>query len=122
MPARPQRMTFQRLKGFDLQARSRALNGLPAKMVTRPGRWGNLFQIKAVAAQFGLDRAAARAKAVALHRDWMTGRPVAAGSDPGVPPPAIHELILKLGGHNLCCWCKPGEPCHADLLIELANP
>lgn len=21
----------------------------------------------------------------------------------------------------LCCWCKPGQPCHADVLLRLAN-
>ena len=30
MAIRPQRMTFQRVKGFDLQARSLALNGIGA--------------------------------------------------------------------------------------------
>ncbi len=25
-------------------------------------------------------------------------------------------------GHDLACWCKPGAPCHADILLELANP
>lgn len=23
---------------------------------------------------------------------------------------------------DLACWCKIGEPCHADVLLELANP
>jgi hypothetical protein len=30
--------------------------------------------------------------------------------------------ITELRGKNLACWCKPGEPCHADVLLELANP
>lgn len=29
--------------------------------------------------------------------------------------------IESLRGKNLACWCKPGEPCHADVLLELAN-
>jgi len=29
--------------------------------------------------------------------------------------------ILELRGKNLACWCKLGEPCHADVLLELAN-
>lgn len=29
--------------------------------------------------------------------------------------------ITPLRGKNLACWCKPGEPCHADVLLELAN-
>lgn len=26
-----------------------------------------------------------------------------------------------LRGKNLACWCKPGSPCHADVLLELSN-
>jgi hypothetical protein len=29
--------------------------------------------------------------------------------------------LSELRGKNLACWCKPGEPCHADVLLELAN-
>lgn len=29
----------------------------------------------------------------------------------------LHELR----GKNLACWCKIGEPCHADELLKLAN-
>lgn len=28
----------------------------------------------------------------------------------------------ELRGKNLGCWCKPGEPCHADVWLKLANP
>jgi len=118
---RPRRITYQRVRGFNLQAVSAELNGLPAKMVTRPGKWGNPFEIKDVAARFHLEPRAAQAKAVALHRQWMEGT-LDAGLDPGKPPPPVPELIAELGGHNLACWCKQGEPCHADLLIEVANP
>jgi Domain of unknown function (DUF4326) len=121
MASPPQRITFHRVKGFDLQAGSRALNGLPAIMVTRPGKWGNPFEIKDVAARFNLDSAAAQAKAVALHRDWMEGR-LDPALDPGKAPPDRAEIVAALGGHNLACWCKPGTSCHADFLIELANP
>ena len=24
----------------------------------------------------------------------------------------------ELRGHNRACWCKAGQPCHADVLIE----
>ena len=27
----------------------------------------------------------------------------------------------ELAGKNLACWCKPGEPCHGDVLLEIAN-
>jgi hypothetical protein len=29
--------------------------------------------------------------------------------------------LSPLRGKNLACWCKPGSPCHADVLLELAN-
>ena len=27
----------------------------------------------------------------------------------------------ELRGKNLACWCPLGSPCHADVLLELAN-
>lgn len=29
--------------------------------------------------------------------------------------------LEKLRGKNLACWCKPNDPCHADVLLEIAN-
>lgn len=26
-----------------------------------------------------------------------------------------------LRNKNLACWCRPGTPCHADVLLEVAN-
>lgn len=31
------------------------------------------------------------------------------------------DALLALRGHDLCCTCKLTEPCHADVLLELAN-
>lgn len=31
------------------------------------------------------------------------------------------NMLENLRGKNLACWCKPGDPCHADVLLELAN-
>ena len=28
----------------------------------------------------------------------------------------------ELAGRNLACWCPLDQPCHADVLLELANP
>ncbi len=28
---------------------------------------------------------------------------------------------LALRGKNLACWCRLGKPCHADVLLEIAN-
>lgn len=34
---------------------------------------------------------------------------------------AIKDVVHQLRGKNLACWCKPGDPCHADVLLEQAN-
>ena len=31
------------------------------------------------------------------------------------------DELSELRGMNLACWCKIGSPCHADVLLELAN-
>jgi hypothetical protein len=33
----------------------------------------------------------------------------------------IRKRVAELRGKNLACWCKPGAPCHADTLLEMAN-
>jgi hypothetical protein len=32
------------------------------------------------------------------------------------------EEIRELAGKDLACWCPLDQPCHADVLLELANP
>lgn len=29
--------------------------------------------------------------------------------------------LSELRGHDLACWCPLDQPCHADVLLELAN-
>jgi hypothetical protein len=116
---KPQRMQLSRKAGYNLQAASRALNGLPAKRITRPGKWGNPFTIEDTAKRYGLDPDAAQAKAVELCGQWLKGT-----LDPSLfpaEPPSRAEIRAELAGHNLACWCRPGSPCHADVLISLAN-
>lgn len=31
------------------------------------------------------------------------------------------QRLPELRGKNLSCWCKEGDCCHADVLLELAN-
>lgn len=116
---RPRRLQLSRQRGFSLQEASRALNGLPARLVTRPGKWGNPFSITDIASRFDLDADAAQARAVALCAAWLDGT-LAAGFAPG-PAPSRATIRAELGGYNLACWCKAGTPCHADLLIDIAN-
>jgi hypothetical protein len=30
--------------------------------------------------------------------------------------------VSELRGKNLACWCRLEDECHADVLLELANP
>lgn len=42
----------------------------------------------------------------------------------GQPDPAQEttpDARRELAGRDLACWCHPGDPCHADVLLELAN-
>ena len=116
---KPRRMQLSRKKGFDLQAESKKLNGLPARRVTRPGKWGNPFVIADIAKKYKLDRDAAQAKAVELCSQWLRGTLDKKLSP--YAPPSRDDMRAELAGHNLACWCKPGTPCHTEVLIELAN-
>ena len=102
--AKSLRLTLSRKKGFNLQAASRAANGLAAITVARPSRWGNPFVI-------GQD--GTPGDCVARYRTWL-GRPE--------QEQLRLEARLTLAGRNLACWCVRGTPCHGDALLELANP
>lgn len=41
----------------------------------------------------------------------------------GVPGASYVTIgrIRSLRGKNLACWCPLDQPCHADVLLELAN-
>lgn len=34
----------------------------------------------------------------------------------------IRKRLPELHGKNLACWCALDQPCHADVLLRLANP
>ena len=34
---------------------------------------------------------------------------------------ALLARLPELRGHDLACWCPLDGPCHADVLLELAN-
>ena len=34
---------------------------------------------------------------------------------------SVDDVRRELRGKNLACWCKPGSPCHADILLRVAN-
>ncbi|OHV85914.1 DUF4326 domain-containing protein [Ensifer sp. LCM 4579] len=99
---KPVRLQLSRRKGFDLQARSLATNGLPAVNVARPGKWGN-------------------PNLVTTHGHEGAVRAFARDLRGGILNFSVEDVRRELRGKNLACWCKPGAPCHADVLLEIAN-
>lgn len=128
----PVRLQLSRRAGFKLQALSQATNGLSAVKVTRPGLWGNPYPVAEAKAHLDYvltGRAPADdpdvvapikdpvALSVVWYRSWVTGT----GTGGRWYPPTPAMIVEQLRGKNLACWCKLGQPCHADVLLELAN-
>jgi hypothetical protein len=34
----------------------------------------------------------------------------------------LEKIRSELAGHDLACWCRLDQPCHADVLLAIANP
>lgn len=34
---------------------------------------------------------------------------------------SVDDIRRDLAGRDLACWCRPGDPCHADVLLDIAN-
>lgn len=92
---RPVRLRLSRRRGFDLQALSLRTNGLEAVNVARPTKWGNPY------------RADVAGALVAVNMFEIFAAP--------------RLPVADLKGKNLACWCAPDAPCHADVLLRLAN-
>lgn len=84
-----------------------------AVIVARPSKWGNPFRVgdRVITAKGGYKKIRDRAQAVELFRRrferWR-------GSYSA-------EIIHELRGKDLACWCPLDQPCHADVLLEIAN-
>lgn len=57
---------------------------------------------------------------VILFREYITGGGPHLG-DGYTRGSRAEEIRTELAGKNLACWCPEGQPCHADVLLELAN-
>lgn len=91
-----------------------------AVIVARPSKWGNPFTAKSAA---GAGYSDPRKMVVQAFRDWLNGNPWACGclNDYETQRQIIHENIHELRGKDLACWCPLDQPCHADVLLEIAN-
>lgn len=75
--------------------------------VGRPTIWGNVYRA-------GTFKGMTAADAVEMFKKRL---------EENIYPDAVHinRCIELLRGKNLACWCKVGDPCHADVLLEIAN-
>lgn len=116
--------------------------------VTRPGKWGNPFDFRSsdccwLALSYGCrgDRLGRQEASVKAFREWIEPhksqklvrleRGVRFGSGEKNfqigprfivgPPPTIDAVRAELRGKSLACFCPLDQPCHADVLLELAN-
>ena len=108
-PARPVRHVLSRRKGWRMPANT--------VKVCRPSKYGNPFHVADVLEHYDGDGLAAKADCVRSYRRWLEEGSNYSSDD---APPSIEEIRSDLAGKNLACWCK-GTPCHADVLLELAN-
>lgn len=85
--------------------------------VGRPTKWGNPYKVGEVNGWTGMD-ITDRAEAVSVYAaELQTMKSF-------VPEHFyvfLDEVREELRGHDLACWCPIDSPCHADVLLELAN-
>ncbi len=125
--ARPVRVKLSRAKGWRMPPNT--------VVVARPSKWGNPYRLDADHQPWSRHPwgSAERAQAcVDYYRraavEWLcvpytkVPRP---GSGSGAYSFGAHRVAEaaphELRGKNLACWCALDAPCHADVLLELAN-
>jgi hypothetical protein len=141
----PSRIQLSPRKGFDLQAASRTLNGLPAVSVARSTIFGNPCSCKR---PFGCPHHPDFERwawadddgaidpllcCVDVYRHYvetgLAGEPTRTGHlliafEGSIGYPRRVRLVAalpRLRGKNLACWCALTDRCHADVLLEIAN-
>jgi len=72
-------------------------------VVSRPSKWGNPFTLNGCNGD--------RALALKLFRENTSVARVR----------YRNYIRQELAGHDLACWCPLNQPCHADVLLEIAN-
>jgi len=92
----PKRIQLSRAAGWRLPA--------GAVSVASPTKWANPFRP-------ARRTPAANAAAVEHYRDYLAANPA-----------LIRLARAELPGLDLACWCAPALPCHADILLAIANP
>lgn len=114
----PQRIQLRRTKGW------RKPEG--AVVVSRPSKWGNPYKV--VPAHAGGWKVVGNGS-VAWSADetpWTKARAAeyAVASFRQITRPNSirgRDIQIALAGRDLACWCPLDSPCHADVLLEIAN-
>ncbi len=124
------RIQLSRKKGFNLQELSQELNGLTCVRVCRPTKWGNpwaiSYNLTAQQAVEGYVAWIGGADWTAWM--WIHHRAAVLAIPEHIKSSDMLDYFLEeLRGKNLACWCplvdndgKP-VPCHANILLKLAN-
>lgn len=104
----PERVQLRRAKGWRMPPNT--------VKVDRTTKWGNPFIVGADGMQ---------AECV-LYFELLLGGAIHMSSKAGYEALGAYLGMAQrdhaeLRGKNLACWCKPGSPCHADVLLRLAN-
>lgn len=113
----PERIQLSRKKGWKMPPNT--------VKVTRPGIWSNPFIANDA---YTAVEAYRRLITGGTQRFEMNG-PEGLMFSPAHHPNTLHwaypdwvrKNIGALRGRNLACWCNSAAPCHADVLLELAN-
>jgi hypothetical protein len=99
--AYPKRVQLKRSRGW--------LKPEGSIVVSRPSKLGNPWH-------FG--PSTSRAAAVDSYRRWLRGE---MGGHLSFERQKVLASLPEIRGRDLACWCPLEEPCHADVLLELAN-
>ena len=106
----PERIQRKRTKGWKMPA--------DTVCVCRPGPFGNPFTAKA-AEEAGYRNGPEMA--VIGFIKWLAGDPLYKRADIDPGRDFILDNVALLRGKNLACWCPTDKPCHANVLLEMAN-
>lgn len=125
---KPPRIQLKRTKGWCLPANT--------VVVSRPSAWGNPFVVESDSAGGWLLAIASKWKADGTAQDirrsmnalgpWKSREAATAMAVEAFRKFHGNRFSMEsarkaLGGKGLACWCKLGTPCHADVLLEMAN-
>ena len=114
---RPVRVQLSRAKGWRMPPNT--------VKVDRSTRFGNPIPASYWLYRYGHNKADAQCAAAEWFGDllpkMMAGTDSPLESDIEEHMRWIAKHVGDLRGKNLACWCKVGAPCHADVLLEIAN-